>query len=645
MGSKVKKGGGGKGGGKKKGGGGGGGKKGKARKRSSDQNGLSEVRRKTAALARARKMRILAQAAEEEREQAELARKRRDAVRGWHKVETANARKRKGKKARKAKVVFSDTMLVTEIPTSAAGALPKAIPSPLRCLKLYNDSDEEDEGFVAMQEDDDDEEDDDPDFAPRGRGLFLVAEEDGRDFDADEEGEGRRLLEKRGGGRKVFNEDGLVVRVDAMGKEDDDEEEKGVGELGDVAAGGESSSSEEESEEVDGAGSEDVDGGADDGGDHDSDDSDVSDDSGSDDGDGEDAGHAKSLVQGRVGKGKGNGVAKQGSVADVVTKKGAVANGSAKEGAATNGVAKKGAATNGVVKKEAAGVDSTKMQVDIEDSNNASSSSSSSDRSSYSDDSDSSSDSESAEDEMKAKSEGKANIIHPAAAKAAPNRPKLVAEKFPSPDGSSNGGSDSCSNAEGEEAKGCKSAANGSHSPAVKTTPGRKLLLEKRASPASSAEGKGSPSRKRPRSASPVKSTGKGSPALSSPAYSSPAKSGKVNSGSVSGKKGAVGGTSSPVTTLLAADDVVKTETGGSEIDDLFAGKRKKKDRSRSPVQKKARRVDGEEPSLLWGQPNPAGRGRYTDDGLRILTENDIKAENANITLQGSCPFDCSCCY
>jgi Eukaryotic protein of unknown function (DUF1764) len=77
-----------------------------------------------------------------------------------------------------------------------------------------------------------------------------------------------------------------------------------------------------------------------------------------------------------------------------------------------------------------------------------------------------------------------------------------------------------------------------------------------------------------------------------------------------------------------------------ADIDALFAGKRKK-----SPAKPaKTTMPAADEPIMAWGAPSRTGIQRYTKDGLRILTEDDIKAENTQ-ELNGECPFDCSCCF
>jgi Eukaryotic protein of unknown function (DUF1764) len=86
----------------------------------------------------------------------------------------------------------------------------------------------------------------------------------------------------------------------------------------------------------------------------------------------------------------------------------------------------------------------------------------------------------------------------------------------------------------------------------------------------------------------------------------------------------------------------VPAAAAADDIESMFAGKRKRRETAPSDP---APGAAGDEPALLWGKAVRGGRQRYTEDGLRILTEDDIKAENASSALNGECPFDCSCCF
>jgi hypothetical protein len=90
----------------------------------------------------------------------------------------------------------------------------------------------------------------------------------------------------------------------------------------------------------------------------------------------------------------------------------------------------------------------------------------------------------------------------------------------------------------------------------------------------------------------------------------------------------------------VARDDSEEVQDAEEDIDAMFDGKRKK--RAAKPSKRSTPGMG--EPTAVWGVPSRSGSQRYTKDGLRILTEDDIKAENTQ-DLNGECPFDCSCCF
>lgn len=102
-----------------------------------------------------------------------------------------------------------------------------------------------------------------------------------------------------------------------------------------------------------------------------------------------------------------------------------------------------------------------------------------------------------------------------------------------------------------------------------------------------------------------------------------------------------------------------------AEIDALFAGKRRKAPPAPPPrptalAAKRGGRggpgadADGAPGCTSAAATAPRHPGaaaapsaiRYTDDGLRIYTEEDIANDPTQPTgLNGACPFDCGCCF
>lgn len=112
----------------------------------------------------------------------------------------------------------------------------------------------------------------------------------------------------------------------------------------------------------------------------------------------------------------------------------------------------------------------------------------------------------------------------------------------------------------------------------------------------------------------------------------------------LSGERSKAASNQSPVSdTLLAKPDA----SADDDIESLFAGKRKRAEAA--PGSETAAREESEDNGddggeLLWGKVSGSGKKRFTEDGYRILSEDDIKAENQGAQLDGECPFDCSCC-
>lgn len=94
-------------------------------------------------------------------------------------------------------------------------------------------------------------------------------------------------------------------------------------------------------------------------------------------------------------------------------------------------------------------------------------------------------------------------------------------------------------------------------------------------------------------------------------------------------------------TTASSPNGVEKAEE--VDIDILFAGKRKKSSSQNKDSHGQTPQVTDDKLET-GGHPGRNVHQRYTEDGLRILTEDDIKAENT-LDLNGDCPFDCSCCF
>ncbi|KAJ8901918.1 hypothetical protein NDN08_004122 [Rhodosorus marinus] len=77
------------------------------------------------------------------------------------------------------------------------------------------------------------------------------------------------------------------------------------------------------------------------------------------------------------------------------------------------------------------------------------------------------------------------------------------------------------------------------------------------------------------------------------------------------------------------------------EIDDLFKGKKKKKTSTEPGVNAGSQSLKS---SRGGRRPLDSEEMRYTEDGLRIYTYDDLKRDQPE-GLNGPCPFDCNCCF
>ncbi|KAH9799878.1 hypothetical protein WN943_000581 [Citrus x changshan-huyou] len=95
----------------------------------------------------------------------------------------------------------------------------------------------------------------------------------------------------------------------------------------------------------------------------------------------------------------------------------------------------------------------------------------------------------------------------------------------------------------------------------------------------------------------------------------------------------------------------------GNEIDEIFAGKKRKKPEGKKT--KKLNKDETMEPKLVkkkkekrskgdtedgFAEP-PARPRKRTEDGLTIYTEDELCINNADAGNTPLCPFDCSCCF
>lgn len=107
-------------------------------------------------------------------------------------------------------------------------------------------------------------------------------------------------------------------------------------------------------------------------------------------------------------------------------------------------------------------------------------------------------------------------------------------------------------------------------------------------------------------------------------------------------------------------DSVIKEEKPPSakkrsEIDEIFAGKKRKKpdvekaekpklDASNRPKKMKNKKKDEIQSEDDFADP-PSRRRKKTGDGLAIYTEEELGIGDADAGGTPLCPFDCSCCF
>ncbi|CAN8290732.1 unnamed protein product [Cochlearia groenlandica] len=93
----------------------------------------------------------------------------------------------------------------------------------------------------------------------------------------------------------------------------------------------------------------------------------------------------------------------------------------------------------------------------------------------------------------------------------------------------------------------------------------------------------------------------------------------------------------------------------GKEIDDIFAGRKKKKieleihETKAEIVKKKMKRKRNElDDGFSNNNNNNYTRTRprkRTEDGLLVFTESELCVNKANAGFTPLCPFDCNCCF
>ncbi|MED6192016.1 hypothetical protein PIB30_006161 [Stylosanthes scabra] len=87
----------------------------------------------------------------------------------------------------------------------------------------------------------------------------------------------------------------------------------------------------------------------------------------------------------------------------------------------------------------------------------------------------------------------------------------------------------------------------------------------------------------------------------------------------------------------------------GSEIDEIFAGKKRKKSDDEKTKKKKKKKKketkeqdDNDDGGFL---DKPSRPRKKTNDGLTIYTEDELGLNNGDAGGTPLCPFDCSCCF
>lgn len=100
---------------------------------------------------------------------------------------------------------------------------------------------------------------------------------------------------------------------------------------------------------------------------------------------------------------------------------------------------------------------------------------------------------------------------------------------------------------------------------------------------------------------------------------------------------------------IQEAKRVLKPGKFGTEIDDIFAGRKLKKPEAENPeteetkaeiAKKKRKRKIMEINNNSESKPR-----KITKDGFKVYTEDEIGFNKANSGDTPLCPFDCNCCF
>ena len=75
-------------------------------------------------------------------------------------------------------------------------------------------------------------------------------------------------------------------------------------------------------------------------------------------------------------------------------------------------------------------------------------------------------------------------------------------------------------------------------------------------------------------------------------------------------------------------------ETEEDDINEIF-----------SSIKKTKREKAARDAALKEAQANAKQPRRYTEDGLPIYTEEELKMDNPKAGTTPLCPFDCDCCF
>mmetsp|Transcript_15904 Transcript_15904/g.31895 ORF Transcript_15904/g.31895 Transcript_15904/m.31895 type:complete len:188 (-) Transcript_15904:3236-3799(-) len=94
-----------------------------------------------------------------------------------------------------------------------------------------------------------------------------------------------------------------------------------------------------------------------------------------------------------------------------------------------------------------------------------------------------------------------------------------------------------------------------------------------------------------------------------------------------------------------ASHQPLPTPNDASEIEALFAGKRKKRQASEAaPSKSTDEGVHGRVKVTKLKRSTERTLRRYTEEGYPIYTEEELMADQP-AGLDGPCPFDCACCF